>query len=278
MSCADGRYWITCNGELYNFRQLRKELERDGFGFATETDTEVLLAMYARHGADMLGRLNGIFALAIWDTRVQALFLARDRLGVKPLYYSSGDGVLAFASEVKALLPVIGRPRMNTAALSEYLTFLWVPDPNTLFEGVMKLPPGHFATYGREGLTIRQWWDMRFAPEDGDEDWAAATREAVQSAVRRQMVSDVPLGSFLSGGLDSSAIVAEMAAAGRCGIGTEVMDDQSAHRSVAWGDVRRRALERRGPRAPCHVVCGVGARRISMPGKLRTAATINAAA
>jgi asparagine synthase (glutamine-hydrolysing) len=213
MSCADGRYWITYNGELYNFKQLRKELERDGFGFATETDTEVLLAMYARHGADMLGRLNGIFAFGIWDTRVQALFLARDRLGVKPLYYSSGDGVLAFASEVKALLPVIGRPRMNTAALSEYLTFLWVPDPNTLFEGVMKLPPGHFATYDREGLNIRQWWDMRFAPEDGDEDWASATREAVQSAVRRQMVSDVPLGSFLSGGLDSSAIVAEMAAA-----------------------------------------------------------------
>ena len=103
---------------------------------------------------------------------------------------------------------------MNTAALSEYLTFLWVPDPSTLFEGVMKLAPGHCATYDREGLVIHQWWDMRFAPEDGNEkDWASATREAVQSAVRRQMVSDVPLGSFLSGGLDSSAIVAEMAAA-----------------------------------------------------------------
>jgi asparagine synthase (glutamine-hydrolysing) len=214
MSYADGRYWITYNGELYNFKQLRKDLERDGFDFATETDTEVLLATYARYGADMLDRLNGIFAFAIWDTHRQTLFLARDRLGVKPLYYSNNDGVLAFASEVKALLPVIGRPRMNTAALSEYLTFLWVPDPSTLFEGVMKLAPGHCATYDREGLTIRQWWDMRFAPEDGrEQDWASATREAVQSAVRRQMVSDVPLGSFLSGGLDSSAIVAEMAAA-----------------------------------------------------------------
>ena len=214
MSYADGRYWITYNGELYNFKQLRKDLERDGFGFATETDTEVLLAMYARHGTDMLVRLNGIFAFAIWDAHRQALFLARDRLGVKPLYYSNNDGVLAFASEVKALLPVIGRPRMNTAALSEYLTFLWVPDPSTLFEGVLKLPPGHFATYDRGGMNIRQWWDMRFAPEAGDEtDWASATREAIQSAVRRQMVSDVPLGSFLSGGLDSSAIVAEMAAA-----------------------------------------------------------------
>ena len=214
MSYADGRYWITYNGELYNFKQLRADLERDGFGFITETDTEVLLAMYVRHGADMLDRLNGIFAFAIWDTHEQALFLARDRLGVKPLYYADSGGMLTFASEVKALLPIIGRPRMNTAALSEYLTFLWVPDPNTLFEGVMKLAPGHFATYDREGLTIREWWDMRFAPDTGDEeDWAAATREAVQSAVRRQMVSDVPLGSFLSGGLDSSAIVAEMAAA-----------------------------------------------------------------
>ena len=141
MSYADGRYWITYNGELYNFKQLRKDLEHDGFDFATETDTEVLLAMYTRHGVDTLDRLNGIFAFAIWDTQREALFLARDRLGVKPLYYSSSDGVLAFASEVKALLPIIGRPRMNTAALSEYLTFLWVPDPSTLFEGVMKLPP-----------------------------------------------------------------------------------------------------------------------------------------
>jgi asparagine synthase (glutamine-hydrolysing) len=214
MSYADGRYWITYNGELYNFKQLRKDLRRDGFDFVTETDTEVLLAMYIRYGADMLDRLNGIFAFAIWDTHTQALFFARDRLGVKPLYYSNSDGVLAFASEVKALLPIIGHPRMNTAALSEYLTFLWVPDPTTLFEGVMKLAPGHCATYDREGLTISQWWDMRFAPENGNEEgWASATREAVQSAVRRQMVSDVPLGSFLSGGLDSSAIVAEMAAA-----------------------------------------------------------------
>jgi asparagine synthase (glutamine-hydrolysing) len=214
MSYADGRYWITYNGELYNFKQLRQDLERDGFAFVTETDTEVLLAMYARYEAEMLDRLNGIFAFAIWDTHRQALFMARDRLGVKPLYYSNSNGVLAFASEVKALLPIIGRPRLNMPALSEYLTFLWVPDPTTLFEGVMKLAPGHCATYDRGGLTIRQWWDMRFAPEDGrEEDWASATRETVQSAVRRQMVSDVPLGSFLSGGLDSSAIVAEMAAA-----------------------------------------------------------------
>jgi asparagine synthase (glutamine-hydrolysing) len=214
MSYADGRYWITYNGELYNFRQLRVDLEDDGFGFATETDTEVLLAMYARYGADMLDRLNGMFALAIWDTQRRTLLLARDRLGVKPLYYAERDGMLVFASEVKALLPAIGRARMNMAALSEYLTFLWVPDPSTLFDGVMKLAPGHCAVYDQGRLTIRKWWDMRFAPEgDGERVWASRTRDAVKSAVRRQMVSDVPLGSFLSGGLDSSAIVAEMASA-----------------------------------------------------------------
>src|ERR1700730_2442324 len=210
MPYADSGCWITYNGELYNCRQLRYDLERDGFRFATETDTEVMLAMYVRHGAEMLQHLNGIFAFGIWDTRQQVLFLARDRLGVKPLYYSNSGGVLAFASEVKALLPIVGRPKMNIGALSEYLTFLWVPDPMTLFEGVMKLPPGYCATYDHEGLATRQWWDMHFAPEDGgQEDWASATRDAVQGAVRRQMVSDVPLGSFLSGGLDSSAIVAE---------------------------------------------------------------------
>ena len=214
MSYAEGRYWITYNGELYNFRELRRDLERSGFGFVTETDTEVLLAMYACYGGAMLDRLNGIFAFAIWDTQRQSLFLARDRLGVKPLYYAQHDGMLTFASEVKALFPVIGRARMNTAALSEYLTFLWVPDPTTLFEGVMKLAPGHCASYDQDGLTVRQWWDMRFAPEVGKEEvWASRTRAAVESSVRRQMVSDVPLGSFLSGGLDSSAIVAEMVAA-----------------------------------------------------------------
>lgn len=214
MPCSQQRYWITYNGELYNFLELRQQLESEGLRFRTETDTEVLLEMYVRHGPGMLGRLNGIFAFGVWDTREQSLFLARDRLGVKPLYYTQQDGLLTFASEVKALLPVIGRVSMNVAALSEYLTFLWVPDPATLFEGVMKLAPGHYAIYDRGKLTVQQWWDMQFAPEDATENlWASRTREAVESSVRRQMVSDVPLGSFLSGGLDSSAIVAEMAAA-----------------------------------------------------------------
>ena len=212
MTYGDGRYWITYNGELYNFRALRAQLERDGFAFRTECDTEVLLAMYVRHGADMLRRLNGMFAFAIWDAEQCELFLARDRLGIKPLYYAELGGTLLFASEVKALLPALPRPGLNHRAIPDYLTFLWVPDPTTMFEGIVKLAPGHCASFGRDGLRIREWWDLRFAPEDRPEsEWARDTGEAIRAAVHRQMVSDVPLGAFLSGGIDSSAIVAEMA-------------------------------------------------------------------
>src|SRR5262245_28952881 len=147
MSSSDGRYWITYNGELNNFRALRDELRRDGFEFRTESDTEVLLAAYARDGAAALRRLNGIFAFAVWDADRGELFMARDRLGVKPLYYTVANGVLYFASEVKSLLRAIPPPRLRHDAVADYLTFLWVADPDTIFEGVMKLPPGYCATF-----------------------------------------------------------------------------------------------------------------------------------
>jgi asparagine synthase (glutamine-hydrolysing) len=211
MSYSDGRYWISYNGEIYNFRQLRAGLEGDGYRFTSDCDTEVLLAMYARYGAEMLPRLNGIYAFAIWDSEAGEMFLARDRLGVKPMYYTEHDGSLFFASEIKALLRAVPTPGLNHEAVSEYLTFLWVPDPATLFEGVYKLPPGHCATYRNGRLAIREWWDMRFAPEElSEQEWAARVRDEVGESIRRQMVSDVPLGSFLSGGIDSSAIVGEM--------------------------------------------------------------------
>ena len=207
-----GRYWITYNGEIYNFRELRSELEADGFGFRSECDTEVLLAMYARHGEAMLDHLNGIFAFAIWDAARGELFLARDRLGVKPLYHAQEDGVLYFASELKALLPALRPPSLRSSALAEYLTFLWVPDPNTLFEGIQQLPAGHCARFANGELIVRRYWDPSFAVQDGvpAETWSARVRAVTQDAVRRQMVSDVPLGSFLSGGLDSGAVVATM--------------------------------------------------------------------
>ena len=205
------RWWITYNGELYNFRALRAGLERQGHRFRTECDTEVMLALYAEHGPAMLEHLNGIYAFAIWDDERHELFMARDRLGVKPLYYTSANGTFCFASEVKALLPVLPQRSIRHDALADYLTFLWVPDPDTIFEGVFKLPPGHCATYAGGKLDIREWWDMRFEPEERPmREWAGEVRDCVGDSVRRQMVSDVPLGSFLSGGLDSSAVVASM--------------------------------------------------------------------
>jgi asparagine synthase (glutamine-hydrolysing) len=215
MSYADGRYWITYNGELYNFRELRTELARDGFRFESDCDTEVLLAMYARDGEAMLSRLNGIFAFAIWDVHASRLFLARDRLGVKPLYYAQRGDLLVFGSEIKALLPALPRPCLNEPAVADFLTFLWVPDPDTLHEGVHQLPAGYCATFEAGRLGMRQYWDASFdvdASRHRDE-WRDDVRRIVSEAIRRQMVSDVPIGSFLSGGIDSSAIVAEMSAA-----------------------------------------------------------------
>jgi asparagine synthase (glutamine-hydrolysing) len=209
------RYWITYNGELYNFRELRADLEADGFEFRSDCDTEVLLAMYARHGVGMLDRLNGIFAFAIWDTERQELFLARDRLGVKPLYFAREGGVLYFASELKALLRALPHPSIRHAALAEYLTFLWVPDPGTLFEGMHQLPAGHCARYANGDLAIREYWDASFDVDGSPSEigWADRVRVTAQAAIRRQMVSDVPLGSFLSGGIDSGAVVATMKSA-----------------------------------------------------------------
>jgi asparagine synthase (glutamine-hydrolysing) len=250
MAYADGRYWITYNGELYNFRELREELVSDGYSFDSDCDTEVMLAMYARHGAEMVSRLNGIFAFAIWDTQRRELFMARDRLGVKPLYYSQRGDTLYFASEVKALLEALPPVGLRPEMISDYLTFLWVPDPDTLFEGVYKLPPGHHATFAGGRLVVREYWDLIFAPDEGSAAlWAERVREGVGCAVRRQMVSDVPLGSFLSGGIDSSAIVNELTRArddklttytvgfSREDLGPEIVPDDVRYSRVMAGEL-----------------------------------------
>jgi asparagine synthase (glutamine-hydrolysing) len=211
MSFAE-RWSITYNGELYNFRELRVELEARGERFATSCDTEVLLRMFALDGPAMLERLNGIFAFAVWDDREKRLFLCRDRLGVKPLYYTRRDRLFAFASELKALLPLVQRAELDPTALADYLTFLWVPDPKTAFAGILQLPAGHYAWVDTDGISIHQYWDLQFEPVELPESaWTDAVAEAVTRCVRRQTVSDVPLGSFLSGGVDSSAVVAAMA-------------------------------------------------------------------
>jgi asparagine synthase (glutamine-hydrolysing) len=218
MCNEDRTVWITYNGEIYNFAELRHELENKGHRFASNTDTEVVIHLYEQEGADCLHRLKGMFAFAICDLRSgkPELFIARDHFGVKPFYYSHRGRKLAFASEVKALLhvPEIDA-EIDLEALHQYLTFLWVPDPKTMFRGIYKLPAGHCATFRDGELKIRQYWDLSFPRADAsyarsEADLADEVRERFRSSVEAQMVSDVPIGAFLSAGLDSSSIVAMM--------------------------------------------------------------------
>jgi asparagine synthase (glutamine-hydrolysing) len=219
MSNEDGTVWITYNGEIYNFANLRRELEGKGHRFRSHTDTEAIVHLYEEYGVECLNRLNGMFAVAICDLRGTAptLFLARDHFGIKPLYYWERGGKLAFASEVKALLEVPGiEARMNLEALDKYLTFLWVPDPLTMFDGINKLAAGHYALWRSGEFKTEQYWDLTFAPaehrfERTEADLADEIRERFCASVEQQMVSDVPIGAFLSAGLDSSSIVAAMA-------------------------------------------------------------------
>ncbi|MGA8541756.1 MAG: asparagine synthase (glutamine-hydrolyzing) [Terriglobales bacterium] len=225
MCNEDGTVWITYNGEIYNFADLRRELEgkNGAHRFRSHTDTEVILHLYEEYGPDRfrdcLNRLSGMFALAICDLRGSSpkLFLARDHFGIKPLYYWQRGEKLAFASEVKALLEVPGiEANMNMEALDKYLTFLWVPDPLTMFEGIRKLPAGHYALWQGGDFKIEQYWDLTFPSADhrferSESDLADEIRERFCASVERQMVSDVPIGAFLSAGLDSSSIVTAMA-------------------------------------------------------------------
>jgi asparagine synthase (glutamine-hydrolysing) len=218
MCNEDRTVWITYNGEIYNFAELRCELENKGYHFASHTDTEVLLHLYEQEGPDCVKRLSGMFAFAICDLRstMPTLFMARDHFGVKPFYYFH-DGVrFTFASEIKALLQVPGiEAQLDPASLHQYLTFLWVPDPKTMFRRILKLPAGHYATLRQGELKLTQYWDLTFPPANqtyarSEADLAGEVRERFRRSVEAQMVSDVPIGAFLSAGLDSSSIVAMM--------------------------------------------------------------------
>ncbi len=220
MSNEDGSIWITQNGEIYNFPELRRELEQRGHTFRSRSDTEVLIHGYEEWGLDLLSRLNGMFAFALLDLRDGSrrsgprLLLARDRFGIKPLYYWSKCNRLMFASEIKAILlaPEV-RAELNLEALHRYLSFLWIPGPATLFSGIEQLPPGHYLAWSdtkKETLDIKPYWQLRF---DADEQMQEKTareelRSILQRAVDRHLISDVPVGVFLSGGLDSSSILA----------------------------------------------------------------------
>jgi asparagine synthase (glutamine-hydrolysing) len=217
LGSADGKIQVVCNGEIYNFRQLRMELEKSGYRFATGSDCEVLVHLYAAHGEAMVARLDGMFGFALWDGRRRRLVLGRDRLGIKPLYYWQDGEKLAFASEIKALLEVPGvRADIDPASLDELLYLGYVAAPHTLFRGVRKLPPGHLLAVEEGRIHVRPFWRMpRHASATLTEGEAREElRTVLRESVAAQMVADVPLGAFLSGGVDSSAVVAMMAATG----------------------------------------------------------------
>ena len=211
MSNEDGTIWVAYNGEVFNFQELRTELEQDGHQFRSRTDTEVLVHLYEKHGPDMVKRLNGMFAFAVWDSKRKQLWVFRDRMGIKPLYYTQVRGKLYFASEIKALLacPEIGI-ELDLNGLYQYLACLYVPNPATLFKGIAKLPPGFSLCWEKGQIQIEPFWEMKagdYLPEP-ETDLVERLREALMSATRRQLISDVPVGFFLSGGLDSSTLVA----------------------------------------------------------------------
>lgn len=218
MCNEDGTVWITYNGEIYNFGELRRELEGKGHRFASHTDTEVIVHLYEEEGPECVRRLSGMFAFAICDLRSGSptLFMARDHFGIKPFYYFHQGERFAFASEIKGLLQVPElEAELDPQALHQYLTFLWVPDPKTMFRRIMKLPAGHYAILRNGELKIQQYWDLTFPSANhrytrSEAELAEEVRERFRKSVQAQMVSDVPIGAFLSAGLDSSSIVAMM--------------------------------------------------------------------
>jgi asparagine synthase (glutamine-hydrolysing) len=216
MTSPDGAVTLVYNGEIYNHHEVRAQLEAVGRAFRTRSDTEVLLAQYERHGLDGLNGLNGMFAAAIWDRRSRRLHLMRDRMGVKPLYYFADDQRLYFASELKSLVAAASfTPEVNPRAVWDYLSFRYVPAPHTIWRNVRKLPPAHVLTVAEGDMAAvpRRWWDMPYALQgaEGSADVPADESEFAplfEDAVNIRMVADVPVGVFLSGGLDSSAVVA----------------------------------------------------------------------
>ena len=208
----DRSVWIVCNGEIYNYRDLRQDLLARGHRFRTESDTEVILHLYEDEGVDCLERLRGMFAFAIWDEPRRRLFAARDRLGQKPFYYARNDDGLLFGSEIKALLTA--RPslrKMNAAAFDEYLTLRLIGAPKSMFQGIEKLPPAHYLTCGIDApVRVERYWDLAYEPkgEASEADLLDELEARLVDCLRCHLVSDVPVGAFMSGGLDSTLLVA----------------------------------------------------------------------
>lgn len=209
------RFALTYNGEIYNYKEIQRELESKGHNFKTDCDTEVLIKAFETWGIDCLEKLNGMFAFAIWDDREKTLMLARDRAGIKPLYYAKAGKKFIFASEIKAILASkLIKAELDLEGLNQFLTFLWTVPPHTLFKGIYQLKPAHFLVWKDGEITTKEWWDLDYSKEDNSDKsedfWRDKVFETLDKVTEMEMISDVPLGAFLSGGVDSSSIVALM--------------------------------------------------------------------
>lgn len=223
LSNADKSIWIAFNGEIYNYQELRADLEAEGYKFQTHSDTETIIHLYHKYGEECVSYLRGMFAFAIWDDRQKQLFIARDRLGQKPLFYREEQGRLLFSSELKALLQLPDMPRdVDPTAIDDYLTYLYVPNPRCILKGFQKLPPAHSAIYRDGKLKVQRYWHPpyeeaaqgRYSDPNMNrwtvDEWRRELRKRLTESVRLRMRSDVPLGAFLSGGIDSTIIVGLM--------------------------------------------------------------------
>jgi asparagine synthase (glutamine-hydrolysing) len=244
VTSEDGQISVILNGEIYNYRSLRAQLEKRGHRFRSESDTEVLPHLYEEHGTEMVNHLNGMFAFALWDARARRLFIARDRFGEKPLYWGVFDRTLLFASEPKVLLahPTV-HPALDLNALRQYLSFDYVPAPHSIYQGIKKLPAAHTLTVEDGRVDVRPYWHLSYKKRDpapSEEEAAEELRGLLEDSVRMRLVSDVPLGVLLSGGVDSSAVAAMAVRSSAEAVKTfsisfaETSFDESAHaRAVA---------------------------------------------
>jgi asparagine synthase (glutamine-hydrolysing) len=215
ISNADGTLWVVCNGEIYNFRELRSELQGRGHQFKTASDTEVIVHLYAEYGDEFVHRLNGMYGFALWDARRRRLLIGRDRLGIKPVYVARNARRVAFASEAKALLELPGiEPELDSEALRSYLNLGYCAAPLSMFKGIEKLPPATLMIIENGCVEMRRYWRVPAVVDRtvSEREWVDRVRTRLEESVRMQMVSDVPIGAFLSGGIDSSTVVGYMAA------------------------------------------------------------------
>ncbi|MCP5007659.1 MAG: asparagine synthase (glutamine-hydrolyzing) [Planctomycetes bacterium] len=214
MSSRDKATWITFNGEIYNYRILKRDLEAKGYSFVSDCDTEVIIYLYEEYGEKCLEHLRGMFAFVIWDSRSECLFLARDRIGKKPLFYYFDEKRLLFASELKSIFKDQSLKKdINFEAFYDYFKYQYIPDPKTIYKNTYKLKPGHYMLCTKDGIQIKEYWDISFSNQSSlqETELSEELLGILKESVRLRMISDVPLGAFLSGGIDSSGIVALMA-------------------------------------------------------------------